>query len=64
VEHWPSQNGEKCKRIAWQLRTEHFLRGKVEAGRQTNKPAELKAAVATATGKAGDSTSVNFRNGG
>src|SRR6266850_1793874 len=36
-----------------------LLRGKVEAGRQTNKPAELKAAVATATGKAGDSTSVN-----
>ena len=36
-----------------------LLRGKVEAGRQTNKPAELKAVAATATGKAGDSTSVN-----
>jgi len=33
-----------------------LLRGKVEAGRQTNKTAEIKAAVATATGKAADNT--------
>jgi cytoskeletal protein CcmA (bactofilin family) len=38
-----------------------LLRGKVEAGRQTNKTAEVKvsAATATATGKAGEATSLN-----
>src|SRR5437879_6966784 len=33
-----------------------LLRGKVEAGRQTNKTTEIKAPAATATGKAADST--------
>jgi len=33
-----------------------LLRGKVEAGRQTNKTAEIKASVATPTGKAVDNT--------
>src|SRR5256886_6972165 len=33
-----------------------LLRGKVEAGRQTNKTAEIKASVATPTGKAADNT--------
>jgi cytoskeletal protein CcmA (bactofilin family) len=40
-----------------------LLRGKVEAGRQTNKTAEVKVsaatATATATGKAGEATSLN-----
>jgi cytoskeletal protein CcmA (bactofilin family) len=35
------------------------LRGKVEAGRQTNKTTEIKASAATATGKAADTTSLN-----
>jgi len=33
-----------------------LLRGKVEAGRQTNKTTEIKAPAATATGKAADGT--------
>src|SRR6266852_2453896 len=36
-----------------------LLRGKVEAGRQANKPAEIKAAAATATGQAADTASLN-----
>ncbi len=36
-----------------------LLRGKVEAGRQTNKTPEIKAAAATATAKSGDTTSLN-----
>jgi cytoskeletal protein CcmA (bactofilin family) len=38
-----------------------LLRGKVEAGRQTSKTPEIKAsaAAATATGKGGDTTSLN-----
>ncbi len=36
-----------------------LLRGKVEAGRQTNKTAELKVSAATATGKAADTTSLS-----
>src|SRR5260370_2010910 len=36
-----------------------LLRGKVEAGRQTNKTPEIKAAVATATGQSSDTTSLN-----
>jgi len=35
------------------------LRGKVEAGRQTNKTTEIKASAATATGKAADTTPLN-----
>src|SRR5216684_4749019 len=35
-----------------------LLRGKVEAGRQTNKTAEIKVSAATATGKAADTTSL------
>ena len=36
-----------------------LLRGKVEAGRQTNKPAEIKASVAMAIGKTADRITVN-----
>src|SRR5947199_1272669 len=36
-----------------------LLRGKVEAGRQTNKPAEIKASVATPIGKTADRITVN-----
>src|SRR5258706_5717595 len=36
-----------------------LLRGKVEAGRQTNKPAEIKASTATAIGKTADRIAVN-----
>lgn len=36
-----------------------LLRGRVEAGKQANKPAEIKASAATATGKAVDTTSLN-----
>jgi cytoskeletal protein CcmA (bactofilin family) len=36
-----------------------FLRGKVEAGKQTNKTAEVKVSAATATGKVVDTTSQN-----
>jgi len=36
-----------------------LLRGKVEAGRQTNKTAEIKVSAATATGKAADTTSLS-----
>ena len=36
-----------------------LLRGKVEAGRLASKPAEAKAAVAAATGKASDATSLS-----
>ena len=38
-----------------------LLRGKVEAGKQTNKNPEVKASAATAsaTGKAADTTSLN-----
>src|SRR6266852_5607283 len=36
-----------------------LLRGRVEAGRQPNKTAEIKASAATATGKAADSTSLS-----
>ncbi|PYU54013.1 MAG: hypothetical protein DMG55_32885 [Acidobacteria bacterium] len=36
-----------------------LLRGKVEAGRQTNKPAEIKASVATPIGKTADRVTVN-----
>ena len=36
-----------------------LLRGKVEAGRQTNKPAEIKASVAMAIGKTADRIAVN-----
>src|SRR5258708_25407217 len=36
-----------------------LLRGKVEAGRQPSHTAEIKTSASTATGKAGDSTSVN-----
>lgn len=35
------------------------LRGKVEAGRQTSKTTEIKAAASTATNKSADTTSVN-----
>jgi hypothetical protein len=35
------------------------LRGKVEAGRQTNKTTEIKASAATAIGKAADTTPLN-----
>src|SRR6266566_1053711 len=35
------------------------LRGKVEAGKQTNKPAEIKASAATAIGKTPDRIAVN-----
>src|SRR6202521_2106565 len=40
-----------------------LLRGKVEAGRQTNKTTEIKASAATATGKAADTTSLNSGTG-
>ncbi len=36
-----------------------LLHGKVEAGRQTSKTTEIKAAAATATAKSGDTTSLN-----
>ncbi len=36
-----------------------LLHGKVEAGRQTSKTSEIKAAAATATAKSGDTTSLN-----
>jgi len=36
-----------------------LLRGRVEAGKQPNKGADIKASAATATGKAGDSTPLN-----
>jgi cytoskeletal protein CcmA (bactofilin family) len=36
-----------------------LLRGRVEAGKQANRTAEIKASAATATGKAGDTTSLN-----
>jgi len=36
-----------------------LLRGKVEAGRQTNKTTEIKAVAATATGKSADTTSLS-----
>src|SRR6267143_6238130 len=36
-----------------------LLRGRVEAGRQTNKTAEVKASAATATGKAVDTAPLN-----
>ena len=36
-----------------------LLRGKVEAGRLASKPAEAKAAVAAATGKGSDTTSLS-----
>src|SRR5712671_6137005 len=36
-----------------------LLRGKVEAGRQTNKTPEIKAAAATATGQSADTTPLN-----
>jgi cytoskeletal protein CcmA (bactofilin family) len=36
-----------------------LLRGKVEAGRQTNKAAEIKASAATATGKGADTPSLS-----
>jgi cytoskeletal protein CcmA (bactofilin family) len=35
-----------------------FLRGKVEAGRQPSKPAEVKASAATAAGKSVEATSL------
>jgi cytoskeletal protein CcmA (bactofilin family) len=36
-----------------------LLRGRVEAGKQPNKTAEIKASAATATGKAVDTTPLN-----
>ncbi len=36
-----------------------LLHGKVEAGRQTSKTTDIKAAAATATAKSGDTTSLN-----
>ncbi len=36
-----------------------LLRGKVEAGRQTNKTGEIKASAATAAGKAADTAALN-----
>jgi len=36
-----------------------LLRGKVDAGREANKPAEIKASVATAIGKTADRITVN-----
>src|SRR5258708_4268247 len=41
-----------------------LLRGKVEAGRQTNKTAAIKVSAATATGKAADTTSWSSGRGG
>jgi len=52
----PAKSREKCRRIAWPFEDGAVLRGKVEAGRQTNKTTEIKASAATATGKAADTT--------